>query len=651
MRRWNLVSMFIIAGVTAMVYLNALDNGFHYDDEHYIQNNQFLERWENVPAMFTTTRFYSDDQLFTGHYRPLVYVTYAVNKISGGNNPVGYHVVNLIFHIGSAMLLYLIIKAMLGSGVEDRSKKLEVRRGADEGLDEKLEDRSKILGEGFSNFLPLTSGFYVAFAAALIFAVHPFNSEVVNYITARSSVMSGFFYLLAFYCWVRYRGSLTSYFYLSSLLAFLLGMLSKEVVITLPVILWLYDLYFFYPYRTSHSVLRTLFNWRTYTPYLPFILSVLVPYFVIRKIKYGVFAIPVLNRDIYINLLTETRVLVKYIIMLIVPAGQSVYHDIDVSTSIMDLRVLLSLALLAIIGFLTFILARSDRHEWRIVSFSFLWFFVTLLPTTLFPLNDILQENRGYLAGVSFAVIVALILGWFLHRTESGTLPSSFSSIVFLCLVLLLIVYSVTSFKRNKVWQDEYTLWSDVLVKYPDAYKPYHALGLFYMDRGENDRALEYFKRALRIYPAMYQAYNRIGIIYGEKGDTMTAISMFKKTIELRPDFHRAYYNLGTTYYLNNDIEPAIANYMKALELSPYYTEPYMALAEIYLRRKDPDRAKEMYEKVTYIKPSEARAYYRLGVIYEAEGKKAISEGYYKTALKIDPGLRGAEERLRGSGE
>ena len=76
-----------------------------------------------------------------------------------------------------------------------------------------------------------------------------------------------------------------------------------------------------------------------------------------------------------------------------------------------------------------------------------------------------------------------------------------------------------------------------------------------------------------------------------------------------------------------------------------------MALTEIYLRRKDPDRAKEMYEKVTYIKPSEARAYYRLGVIYEVEGKKAISEGYYKTALKIDPGLRGAEERLRGSGE
>ncbi|OGW41846.1 MAG: hypothetical protein A2132_05720 [Nitrospirae bacterium RBG_16_43_11] len=612
MRRWNLISMFIIAGLIAIVYLNALDNGFHYDDEHYIQNNQFLERWENVPAMFTTTRFYSDDQLFTGHYRPLVYVTYAVNKILGGNNPVGYHVINLAFHIGSAMLLYLIIRAMLGGGV---------------------------------------SNFYIALAAALIFAVHPFNSEVVNYITARSSVMSGFFYLLAFYFWVRFRSKITSYFYIASLLAFLLGMLSKEVVITLPVILWLYDLYFFHPYRTSRSALRTLFNWRTYIPYLPFILSVLVPYFLIRKIKYGVFAIPVLNRDIYINLLTETRVLVKYIIMLISPVGQSVYHDIDVSTSIMDWRVLLSLALLAIIGVMTFILARSNRHEWRIISFSSLWFFVTLLPTTLFPLNDIFQENRGYLAAVSFAVVVALIMGWFIRKSGLAGMSVSTPAIVSLCLALLLIVYSITTFNRNKVWQDEYTLWSDVLVKYPDAYKPYHALGLFYMDRGENDRALEYFQRALRIYPAMYQAYNRIGIIYGEKGDTITAIAMFKKTIELRPDFHRAYYNLGTTYYLNNDIEPAIANYMKALELSPYYTEPYMALAEIYLRRKDTDRAKEMYEKVTQIKPSEASAYYRLGLIYEAEGKKALSVDYYKTALKTDPGLRGVKERISGSGE
>src|SRR3972149_2441043 len=161
MRRFPFISFLLIASLSIIVYINALDNTFHYDDEHDIVANSFIEKWENIPLFFTGTQFYRDEIIRTDHYRPLVYVTYALNKITGGNNPFGYHVVNLAFHIGSAMLLFLIIRAMLG-------------------------------GE-------------VALASALIFAVHPFNSEVVNYITARSSVMSGFFYLLEFYCWVKYR--------------------------------------------------------------------------------------------------------------------------------------------------------------------------------------------------------------------------------------------------------------------------------------------------------------------------------------------------------------------------------------------------------------------------------------------------------------
>src|SRR3989304_1494933 len=169
MRRLSLISFLLIASLSIIVYFNAFDNGFHYDDEHYIVINPFLEKLENVPYLFTTPRFYSDDRAFTAHYRPLVYVSYALNKITGGNNPFGYHVVNLAFHIGSSVMLFLIVRAMLNAG--------------------------------FSYFEPA----YASLAAALIFAVHPFNSEVVNYITARSSVMSGFFYLLAFYCWVKFR--------------------------------------------------------------------------------------------------------------------------------------------------------------------------------------------------------------------------------------------------------------------------------------------------------------------------------------------------------------------------------------------------------------------------------------------------------------
>src|SRR3972149_6300113 len=118
MSRGAIISLLLIIGISVIVYSNTLDNGFHYDDEHYIVVNPFLEKWENIPALFFTPRFYSDDKIFTGHYRPLLYVTYALNKVLGGNNPAGYHLVNLAFHVGSAFLLYLIIKAMLGGGGE-----------------------------------------------------------------------------------------------------------------------------------------------------------------------------------------------------------------------------------------------------------------------------------------------------------------------------------------------------------------------------------------------------------------------------------------------------------------------------------------------------------------------------------------------------
>src|SRR3989337_322171 len=237
---YNAGVFILLVVVSCLVYLNSLNNGFYFDDFQYIVENQYIRSLQNIPRFFIDIDTLSS--VGSWHYRPLVLVSHAVNYSIGRLNPAGYHILSLAFHIGTAYLLFLILKTMLGGG-----------------------------------FIPL--------ASALIFAVHPFNSEVVNYITARSSVMSGFFYLLSFYCWVKFRShsrrdrvdrpvgtsvgtdvgtdlqvcpqsmdrpeglslqmSLRDVAsYIASLLAFLLGMLSKELVLTLPAVLFLYDLYF-----------------------------------------------------------------------------------------------------------------------------------------------------------------------------------------------------------------------------------------------------------------------------------------------------------------------------------------------------------------------------------------------------------------------
>src|SRR3989304_454254 len=152
----------ILFALSFAVYFNSLDNGFHFDDSHHIVNNKHIRSLKNIPRFFVDTETFSDHGGF--HYRPLVLITHAINYSMGRLNPAGYHLMNLAFHVGSSFLLFLILKAMLYNA--------SVREGEEGG------------------------GLFAAASAALIFAVHPFNSEVINYITARSSVMSGFFYLL-----------------------------------------------------------------------------------------------------------------------------------------------------------------------------------------------------------------------------------------------------------------------------------------------------------------------------------------------------------------------------------------------------------------------------------------------------------------------
>ena len=161
----NFLVFILISILSYIIYANSLNNSFHFDDQHYVVENLYIRSIRNIPAFFQSPRYSSSEKPFTSHYRPLVVSSYAVNYAMGGLDPLGYHLVSLGFHIGSAFLVFLIMQAMLWS----------------------------------------TPVYFIPLSAALIFAVHPFKSEVVNYITARSSVMCAFFYLLAFYFWVKFR--------------------------------------------------------------------------------------------------------------------------------------------------------------------------------------------------------------------------------------------------------------------------------------------------------------------------------------------------------------------------------------------------------------------------------------------------------------
>ncbi len=626
------IPFLVIAFLSILVYCNALNNAFQYDDEPDIVKNTFLEKWENIPRFFTSFQFYRDENLRTDHYRPLLYLTYSLNKIAGGDNPFGYHVVNLAFHVGSAMLLFLIMRTMLSGGGEIRNKKL---------------------GEGFSNFLPLTSSFYIALTTALLFAVHPFNSEAVNYITARSSVMSGFFYLLAFYCWVKSHVSrLTSYFYLASLLAFLLGVLSKEVVITLPVALWLYDFYFVHPNRTPHSALRTLFNWRTYLPYLPFMLVVVIPALVVRVMYWGR-VVPSFKRSLLVQLYTELPVLIKHLRFFVFPVGLNVDHYSDIYRSLFEWPVAVSALILLLYLFLAVVAYRSRSTEWRILSFFMIWFFIVLLPTIVIPLNVIFQENRGYLAVIVFAVFAGMMFN------KQMALPGKvkrYASVVIL--IILVVCYGAGTVYRNSVWKNGMSLWSDAVAKAPESSRAHTNLGTEYSRIGRNDKAIEHYLKALKFSDPedrvlVADIHYNLGTVYQQVGKVDIAMNEYKTVSDISPSDFRPYYNIGVIYQQKGEMDAAIEAYKMVIERNVSHFKSYHNLGLLYHNRGNIALAEEFYKKALYHNPDYSRSLFNLAALYEGKGDLIKAKQLYMEALRRNPGdsklqghINSLEERL-----
>ncbi|HZX47703.1 MAG TPA: tetratricopeptide repeat protein, partial [Nitrospirota bacterium] len=559
--KWKI--LFLIAVVSTAVYSNSFNNSFHFDDQHFIVENTYIRDIKNIPSFFFSPDYLSFEKVFTSHYRPLLITSYAINYALGGLRPEGYHAVNLLFHIGSAFLVYLILQAML---LSVRHTEL-VSGSIVKEIPKQVRDDREALSSSETN--KSRAPIWLPIAASLIFAVHPFNSEVVNYITARSSVMCAFFYLLSFYFWLRFRNAslLTAAgmfpCYIASVFAFILAMLTKETAITLPLILFLYDVYFYKHIihaRKLHSS-SYLKSVASGLSYIPFVFLVIAPYLIYRISVYG----SILGggtRNYLSNLLTQPKVLLNYVQLMFLPAGLTIDHDLRLSSTVLDATVILSFASILIILFAAYLLFRLGR-EWRVLSFFILWFFITLLPTTIIPLNAVLQENRGYLAGIAAAVVAGVVL----CRLKSR--------LIFPGLALLVIVLSILTVNRNFAWKDDLSLWSDAVAKSPMSARAHDNLGLAWIGVKKYDLAIDEFDKTLELNPEYYLAYYNSGVAYHLQGDLERAKVAYENSLKINPAYFRSYYNVGIVYKSLGELDMAVSSYDKAISIDPRHPFVY----------------------------------------------------------------------------
>jgi len=479
--------------------------------------------------------------------------------------------------------------------------------------------------EGISRYKGILS-----FFAGLIFLAHPVQTETVVYIFQRVTVLAALFYLLSLCLYIKARldldanGRLNVPCYAASFAAALIAMFSKENAGTIPLMILLYELCFF----SRDKRVR----WKYTLPF--FILLPVVPITVSlsKSVVSGdvarFFENSMQNSTHY--LLTQFKVMVTYIRLLVAPVNQNLLYDYPVSKSLFELPVLASIAFLGSI--LALAVRWYNRH--RIISFGVFWFFLTLLPeSTVIPLEHVIFEHRLYLPMAGFGLFLA---GITYHVFKGRGLTG-----IVIALIVITSSFALLTYRRNRIWTDELTLWDDVIQKSSmrphRKAAPFHYRGDAYKDSGDIERALADYNKAIEIDPGYAKAYNNRGNLYKQTGDLQRAITDYNKVIAIDPMPADAYNNRGNVYMDLGDMQKALADYNKAIELNASLTGVYANRARVHKMLGNNEQALADYNKAIELNPHRASVYNNRGNIYMLQGRFQQALADFDTAIKIDP--------------
>ncbi|HEY5599815.1 MAG TPA: tetratricopeptide repeat protein, partial [Candidatus Manganitrophaceae bacterium] len=482
----------------------------------------------------------------------------------------------------------------------------------------------------------------VAAIAALLWATHPIQTEAVTYIIQRMTSLSSFFYLLSFVLYIRGRkaaGIASSRggaprWYAGAAAAALFSFGAKEIAATLPIMIILYDLLFFCAGETkkirkaapAYLLLLALTGGLAFL-YLEGLKAPLEAFQEGMSKQYGIDPYPT-----NIRLLTESRVLVYYLSLLIFPhpARLNIDHDFPPSSSLWGPpTTLLSIATLGA-GFLIALIQMRKRP---VFSFFIFWYLGNLIVESSFIRLDLVFEHRLYLPSISFFLAVGAGLSALkFHRLGkwAPALPAA-------CLAAILFFQSIWTIERNRVWRDEVTLWEDTVKKTPRKARPYKALGTAYAEQGRFDEAIEAFYQALKINGNYAKVYTNLGVVYYKKGETARAVEAFQKSIALNRKDALAYYNLANIFTDQDRWDDAVVFYRKAAEI--LQNEPMIRhnLGYALSRKGMTDEAIREYLTAIREENPLAGTHKNLAALYLHEGNLPEAIDHYREAGRLAP--------------
>jgi tetratricopeptide (TPR) repeat protein len=544
--RWLLP--FLLLAVVIVAYARTPRFGFVFDDDSIVRANPYITSSQYIPRYFTEHIWSRIMTTRKNYYRPVFLLWLLGNYLAFGLKSLGWHVTNLLLHLGNALFVYYLAQRVA---------------------------RSRFAG----------------FAAAMLFALHPAQVENVAWVSASTELLGTFFVLAAFLCYLRGREAQNRglLWYLSSLLLYALGALAKETAIIFPAIVFL-DEWLGRPFSRTPSVKRgrgesLLAAFRECAPFV----VVACAYLLARVQALGGLGEVGVHMTKPTWLKTLPSVLLAYVRHVVWPVGLSAFYDYPYVERFSAAAVLLPLVILAVAALLLFFAVRKSAGG----QLAAVWALLPLLPALdirVFPRGEFVHDRYLYHPMIGVALLAGLGLAW-LERRASGNPAVRRAAATAVAAALAAMAFA--TFRQTAYWVDNFALYSRGVEIAPHNGFANNNLGAVLMARGQLDEALVLFQRGFDNDPDLWLAQYDMGLVYYETGRYPEAEAAFSRALAINPNDAESRVFLGMTYLRTGRLAQAIQSVRHGIALKPEGKGYHFALAMMLKQAGDLPGARE----------------------------------------------------------
>jgi hypothetical protein len=563
----NYQNSFLYIAITTLVliiYFQVINYDFVSIDDHiYATGNSYVKdglSWKNIKWAFTT--FYAE------FWHPITWLSLMLDTELYGFNPSGYHFTNILLHLLNAILLFCILKEATG-----------------------------YTGKSF--------------IVAVLFAIHPLQVESVAWISERKNVLSTFFFLLTIWSYIKWTHKALTRNYITLSIFFILGLMSKSMIVTLPFVFLLID---FWPLRRVDLPLSRIQISKVLKEKIPlfFIMSIFIVLTVMAQHSGGGI-VPLDSYSVGDRIANAIISYNKYLIKTVWPDDLSVFYPFPVSFDFMYLTFLSSFLLTLTI--LSIVSMRKKPY----IAFGWLWYIGILVPVIgLVKIGDYSMADRfAYIPIIGLSIIFV----WGLYDLTNFLGIKKEISVMFAAFIILLLTYNARILA--KTWKNTNDLFKHAIAVSSENYFAHNALAHDLIVNGKLDKAVFHFSEAVRLRPEKVKLQLDYGRALIVKGKFVSAKNAFQKALEIKPEYRQAYYYLGITDILLEKPASALNSF-------------YEASKKIF------DNEYELHPEIF----NQSKNFFKLGQKFNTQEKLNEAVNFYMKSISAHPGYLPAIKSL-----